>query len=72
MKKEKALIASVTIDLNLSGSCVLWVVEYFSGRTRYYFQDKDIIPERIKAFYHSAMLTHRQGTMSVYRYGNQG
>ena len=72
MENMKGRIAAVYVDLKPGDTNgALYTVEYFSNRTRYYFQDRDIIPEKVFAFIHSGLVTFRNGPLTVYRYGNQ-
>lgn len=69
MKREKAIIKSVSIDYIPNGNHTLFVVEYFSGKHRYYWQGNDVIPEKVFDFMYSGVLVEKTDRHAMYKYG---
>ena len=73
MKKYNSFIQAVTIDINPLLHDVLYIVEYSSGKTRYYFLC-DIsyeLNQRINNFINTGVLWFVDSTIRTYKYGMQ-
>ena len=72
-KQYKTFINSVCVDINPLLHDVLYIVEYGSEKTRYYFLcDLSYnLSKRIHNFISTGILTLADNTLSVYKYGLQ-